>query len=67
MTAFIMQSLTGAVNAAGFVVKKIEDEVYGSFDKPSSGEKYTGEIIIKVRPIADEEAELEGIRVRKEK
>jgi hypothetical protein len=67
MTAVVMQKLANVLANEGFVIKKIEDEAYGSFDKQENGEKYTGQIIITVRPVDDEEAEAEKKRLRKEK
>jgi hypothetical protein len=67
MTAVVMQKLANVLANEGFVIKKIEDEEYGSFDRQENGEKYTGAIILKVRPIEDEEAEAEKARLRKEK
>jgi hypothetical protein len=67
MTAVVMQKLADVLANEGFVIKKIEDEEHNSFDKQENGEKYTGAIIIKVRPIEDEKAEKEKARLRKEK
>jgi hypothetical protein len=67
MTALVMQKLATVLFNEGFVVKKIEDEQKSSFDRPENGEKYTGQIIIIVRPVDDEEAEAEAARLRKEK
>ena len=67
MTAEIMQNLADGLKSAGFVIKKIEEEIYGSFDKSPNGEKYTGELSIRIRSIEDEEAEAEAVRLRKEK
>ena len=66
MTAEIMQNLADGLKSAGFVIKKIEEETYDSFSKPSDHEKYTGEICVRVRSIEDEEAEAEAVRLRKE-
>lgn len=67
MTALVMQKLAMALSNEGFIVKKIEDEQMSSFDRSQNGEKYTGQIIIVVRPVDDEEAEAEASRLRKEK
>jgi len=67
MTALVMQKLADALAKEGFIVKKIEDEEISSFNRTLDGEKYTGEIIIRVRPADDEEAEAEMVRLRKEK
>ena len=66
MTAMVMQSLADALAGVGFVIKKIEEIAYGSYDKPPNGEKYTGELSIRIRSIAEEEAEAELVRARKE-
>jgi len=66
MTALVMQRLTEALAKEGFVVKKIQDEEISSFSR-NTCEKYTGEIIIKVRPADEEEEEAEIVRLRKEK
>jgi hypothetical protein len=64
-----IQKLTEAVREAGFVLKKWEEETYGHFDRPYSGERYTGELIIKIRPVELEEyeQELALARIRKER
>jgi hypothetical protein len=62
-----MQKLATALFNEGYVVKKIEDEQKSSFDRSENGERYTGHIIITVRPVDDEEAEMEAARLRKEK
>jgi hypothetical protein len=67
MTALVMQKLATTLFNEGFVVKKIEDEQKSSFEKSENGEKYTGQIIIVVRPVDDEEAEAEAARLRREK
>ncbi|MDR0472344.1 MAG: hypothetical protein LBH43_01540 [Treponema sp.] len=67
MTALIMQKLATVLLNEGFVVKKIEDEQIGSFDRRDNGEKYTGQIIIVARPVDEEEAEAEAARLRKKK
>jgi hypothetical protein len=66
MTALVMKKLALALLNEGFVVKKIEEE-QKSFDRPVNGEKYTGQIIIVIRPVDDEEAEAKAARLRKEK
>jgi hypothetical protein len=66
MEGSVMQKLAEALDDVGFVIKRIEEIAYDQYDRPPSGEKYTGEIIIKIRPIKDEEADIEKIRVRKE-
>ena len=55
MEGLVMHRLSDALRNTGFVIKKIEEESYGRFDLPSGGEKYTGEIIIRIRPVRDEE------------
>jgi hypothetical protein len=65
MTALVMQKLANALFDEGFVVKKIEDEQKSSFDRFENGEKYTGHILIVVRPKDEEEAEAEAARFRK--
>jgi hypothetical protein len=67
MNALAIQKLATALFNEGFVVKKIEDEQKSSFDRSENGERYTGNIIIVVRPVDDEEAEMEAARLRKEK
>jgi hypothetical protein len=67
MTALVMRKLATALFNEGFIVKKIEDEQKSSFDRSENGEKYTGQIIIVVRPSDDEEAEAEAAQLRKEK
>jgi hypothetical protein len=67
MTALAMQKLATALFNEGFIVKKIEDEQKSSFDRIENGEKYTGQIIIVVRPVDDEKAEAEAARLRKKK
>ena len=62
MTALVMQKLADVLAKEGFVIKKIEDEERSS---TNNGEKYTGNIIIKVRPADEEEAEAEIVRLRK--
>jgi hypothetical protein len=66
MEGATMRKLADALSDVGFVIKRIEEESYGQYDKPSSGEKYTGEITIKIRTVKDEEADVEKIRARKE-
>jgi hypothetical protein len=66
MEGSVMRKLAEALGDAGFVIKKIEEEAYGQYDRPPSGEKYTGEIIIKIRPVKDEEADAERLRAWKE-
>jgi len=61
MTALVMQRLAEVLLKEGFVVKKIEDEQSGFY------EKYTGRIIITVRPVDEEEADAEAARLRREK
>jgi hypothetical protein len=67
MTALVMQKLADALLNEGYVVKKIEEEQISSFDRKDNGEKYTGQLIITVRPVDEEEAEAEAARLRKEK
>ena len=62
MTALVMQKLSDALLNEGFVVKKIEDETAGFHE-----DKYTGRIVITVRPAEEEEADAEAARLRKEK
>jgi hypothetical protein len=59
-----IQKLADAVRDAGFVLKKWEEETYGHFDRPDSGERYTGELIIKLRPVEQEEYEQELVLAR---
>jgi hypothetical protein len=66
MEGSVMRKLAEALDDVGFVIKKIEEEAYSQYDRSSSGKKYTGEIIIKIRPVKDEEADIEKIRVQKE-
>jgi hypothetical protein len=66
MEGSVMRKLAEALDDVGFVIKRIEEEAYGQYDRPSSGEKYTGEIIIRIRPVKDEEADIEKIRTRKD-
>jgi hypothetical protein len=66
MEGSVMRKLAEALDDVGFVIKKIEEEPYDNFNRPSSGEKYTGEIIIKIRSVKDEEADNEKLQVRKE-
>jgi hypothetical protein len=67
MTALVMQKLAATLFKEGFIVKKMEDEQRSSFERSENGEKYTGQIIIVVRPVDDEEAEAEAARLRKGK
>jgi hypothetical protein len=67
MTALVMQKLATALLNEGYVVKEIKEEQISSFDKRDNGEKYTGRLIITVRPVDEEEAEMEAARIRKEK
>jgi hypothetical protein len=67
MEGLVMRKLAEAVRSVGFVVKKIEEETYDSFNRPPNGEKYTGEIIIKIRPVEAEEDEQKQFQARKEK
>jgi hypothetical protein len=67
MDGSVMRKLADALGDVGFVIKRIEEEAYGSYERPPGGEKYTGEIIIKIRPAKDEEADVEKLRARKEK
>ena len=67
MTALVMQKLADVLAKEGFIVKKIEDEEINSFNRSDDGVKYTGEIIIRVRPVDDEESEKEIVKFRKEK
>jgi len=62
MTAIVMRKLADALLNEGYVVKKMEDETAGFHE-----DKYTGRIIITVRPVEDEEADAEATRLRKEK
>jgi hypothetical protein len=57
MEMALMQRIADAIGDNGFVIKKIEEETYGYYDRPKTGERYTGEIILKIRPIEEEEAE----------
>jgi hypothetical protein len=66
MEGSVMRKLAGALDDVGFVIKKIEEEPYDNYNRPPSREKYTGEIIIKIRPVKDEEADIEKIRAWKE-
>jgi hypothetical protein len=67
MEGYVMRKLADALGDVGFVIKRIEEEAYGQYDRPLSGEKYTGEIIIRIRPAKDEDADVEKLRSRKEK
>jgi hypothetical protein len=67
MEGSTMRKLGDALSDVGFVIKKIEEETYSQYDRPSSGEKYAGEIILKIRPVKDEEADFEKARALKEK
>ena len=66
MEGSVMRKLADALGDVGFVIKRIEEEAYSQYDRPLSGEKYTGEIIIKIRPTKDEDADVEKNRSRKE-
>jgi hypothetical protein len=66
MEGSVLEKLAGALGTVGFVIKKIEEEAYGQYERTLNGERYTGEIIIKIRPVEDEEADAERLRVRKE-
>ena len=61
MTAMAMQKLATVLLNEGYVVKKIEDEMSGFY------EKYTGRIIITIRSVEEEEADAEDARFRKER
>jgi hypothetical protein len=39
MEGSVMRKLAGALGDVGFVIKKIEEEAYGQFDRPPSTEK----------------------------
>jgi hypothetical protein len=65
MDGSTMKKLADALGGAGFVIKKIEDDVYSSFDKQEDGVKYNGEFTVKIRPISEEEIEQEKIQARK--
>jgi len=67
MTALAMQKLATALLNEGYVVKKIEEEQISSFDRRDNGEHYTGQIIIVVRSVDDEEAEAEAAQLRRKK
>jgi hypothetical protein len=54
-----MKRLYDAMEAIGYSVKKVEMETYEYFDKPKTGEKYTGEFYVKLRPLSAEIAELQ--------
>jgi hypothetical protein len=66
MEGSVMRRLAEALGDVGFVIKRIEEEAYSHYNRPSSGEKYTGEIVIKVRPVKDEEADAEKVRAWEE-
>jgi hypothetical protein len=57
MEGSLMLRLANALDDVGFVIKKMEEETYSRFERPDSDETYTGEIIIKIRPRKDEDAE----------
>ena len=62
MTASTMQKLATALLNEGYIVKKIEEEM------TSFHEKYTGRIIVTIRPVEEEEeAEAKVIQLREEK
>jgi hypothetical protein len=67
MEGSVMRKLAEALDDVGFVIKSIEEEKHGTYDRPNTGEIYTGQIIIKIRSRKDEEAEAEAARLRKEK
>jgi hypothetical protein len=64
MEGSVMRKLSDALGDVGFTIKRIEEEAYGQFDRPLNGEKYTGEIIIRIRPTKDEEADAEKRRAQ---
>jgi hypothetical protein len=66
MEGSVMRKLADALSDVGFVIKRIEEESYGPYDRPSGEGKYTGEITIKIRPVKDEEDDAEKLRARKE-
>jgi hypothetical protein len=59
-----MKKLANSLEDAGYIIKEIREEPYGQFDRPPSGEKYTGEIILKIRSVRDEEAEADKIAAK---
>ena len=67
MEGSVMRRLAEAMDDVGFVIKSIEEEKFGSYDRPVTGEIYTGEIIIKIRSRKDEEADAEKAWLRKDR
>jgi hypothetical protein len=62
MEGLAIQKLANALDGVGFTIKRIEEESYSRYERPPSGEKYTGEIIIRIRPLKDEKADAARIR-----
>jgi hypothetical protein len=60
MHGAMLFKLANAVENVGFTVNKVAAEEYSGFDKETNY-KYTGEIILKIRPVEDEEAERQRI------
>jgi hypothetical protein len=66
MKGTVMWKLADAIEGVGYTIKDIKEEEYAQYSRPPSGEKYTGLLIIKIRPLKDEEADEEEIRIRNE-
>jgi hypothetical protein len=58
MNSETYKQLADALLAAGFLVKKLEAEIYNDFTRPASGKKYTGEFNLRIRSVEDENKEV---------
>jgi hypothetical protein len=66
MTGTVMRKLADALEDVGYVIKSIEEETYSWTDRPATGEKYTGQICLKIRSAKEEDADAEKKRLREE-
>jgi hypothetical protein len=66
MTGAVMKKLAEALDEVGYVIKDIKDEEYSGYGQPASGERYTGLMVLRIRPAEEEEADAEKLRARKE-
>jgi hypothetical protein len=59
-----MKKLANSIEDVGYIIKEIKEESYTQYDMPSSGKKYTGELILKIRSMEDEKAEANKIMAK---
>jgi hypothetical protein len=59
-----MKKVAEAMEGIGYIVKELKEEEYSQYDRPVSGEKYTGLFLLKIRTVADEQADAERKRLR---